>query len=48
MKRLLWLLLALAPPGAGHAEGIAFSTFTLDNGLRVILSRDASVPVTAV
>jgi predicted Zn-dependent peptidase len=46
---LLAVLVAAAPAGAAEtAPRIDFSTFTLANGLRVVLSRDASVPVAAM
>jgi predicted Zn-dependent peptidase len=46
---LLAVLLAAVPAGAAEtAPRIDFSSFTLANGLRVVLSRDASVPVAAM
>ncbi len=47
---LLASLLAAVPAGAAEpaAPRIDFSSFTLANGLRVVLSRDASVPVAAM
>jgi len=47
---LLASLLAAVPAGAAEpaAPRIDFSSFTLSNGLRVVLSRDASVPVAAM
>jgi len=46
---LLAALLAAVPAGAAEsAPRIDFSSFTLSNGLRVVLSRDASVPVVAM
>ena len=47
----LWALLAAVPAAAAPeaaAPRVEFSSFTLRNGLRVILSRDASVPVVAM
>ena len=45
--RGIWLAaLLIAAPAA--AQRIEFSSFTLTNGLRVLLSRDASVPVVAL
>ncbi|MEQ1917605.1 MAG: pitrilysin family protein, partial [Elusimicrobiota bacterium] len=49
--RLLLLLALLSGVPAGAAETaprIDFSSFTLANGMRVLLSRDASVPVVAM
>jgi len=49
--RLLLLLTLFCGVQAGAAETaprIDFSSFTLSNGLRVLLSRDASVPVVAM
>ena len=47
--RVALLALALAVPALGaQAPRIDFSTFTLANGLRVVVSRDASVPVAAL
>lgn len=49
MRAALLALLLAAPAGALEtAPRIDFSSFTLANGLRVILSRDASVPVVAM
>lgn len=48
MKSLLLAALLASPAAAQTASRIDFSTFTLANGLRVVLSRDASVPVAAV
>lgn len=49
MKALLMAALLAAPAAAETAAPrIDFSTFTLTNGLRVVLSRDASVPVVAM
>ena len=42
------LLLAAAPGAAQQAGNIPIETYRLDNGLRVILSQDRSVPVVAV
>lgn len=41
-------LLAAAPSVRAAAPRIDFSSFTLANGMRVVLSRDASVPVVAM
>src|SRR3990167_616783 len=51
MRALLWpVVFAAAAAGAAEpaAPRIDFSSFTLTNGLRVVLSRDASVPVVAM
>lgn len=50
MKRLLPLLglLAAAVPAAAQEVSIPHTTFTLPNGLRVIVSEDHSTPVVAV
>ncbi|MDD5302143.1 MAG: pitrilysin family protein [Elusimicrobia bacterium] len=47
---LLSAVLACVPAGAADiaAPRVDFSSFTLSNGLRVVLSRDASVPVVAM
>ncbi|MCA9542998.1 MAG: insulinase family protein, partial [Myxococcales bacterium] len=46
--RVLILLLALASLAAAPAPEIPVETYTLDNGLTVILSRDDRLPVVAV
>ena len=51
MRALLAAVLLAAVPAAASetaAPRIDFSSFTLANGLRVVLSRDASVPVVAM
>lgn len=51
MRRALALAALLAVPAGARdaaAPRIDFSSFTLANGLRVVLSRDASVPVVAL
>ena len=47
---LLLALLVAVPSGAADtaAPRVEFSSFTLQNGLRVVLSQDASVPVVAM
>lgn len=42
------VLAAASPAGAQEAGEIAFESYTLDNGLRVILHEDHSTPVVAV
>ncbi len=42
---VLSALVAFAGKKAGHIE---YEEFTLDNGLRVILSEDKSVPIVAI
>ncbi|OGS39714.1 MAG: hypothetical protein A2506_03855 [Elusimicrobia bacterium RIFOXYD12_FULL_66_9] len=39
--------LAVLAASPSRAEGVDFSSFTLSNGMRVLVSRDASVPVVA-
>lgn len=50
MKAILTALLLAAVPAAAEtaAPRVEFSSFTLANGLRVVLSQDASVPVVAM
>ncbi len=48
MKRLVVPLLLLAAPLAAQEVNIPHSTFTLGNGLRVIVAEDHSTPVAAV
>jgi zinc protease len=49
MKRLVVLMLALAAaPAAAQEVSIPHTTFTLPNGLRVIVAEDRSTPVAAV
>jgi zinc protease len=48
MKRLVVPLLLLAAPLAAQEVSIPFTTFTLNNGLKVIVAEDHSTPVAAV
>jgi zinc protease len=48
MKRLVVPLLLLAAPLAAQEVSIPYTTFTLDNGLKVIVAEDHSTPVAAV
>src|SRR5688572_9129611 len=48
MKRLVLLLNLLALPAAAQQVSIPHTTFTLPNGLRVIVAEDHSTPVAAV
>ena len=48
MKRLVLLLTLLAPPLAAQQVSIPHTTFTLPNGLRVIVAEDHSAPLAAV
>jgi len=48
MKRLVVPLLLLAAPLAAQEVSIPYTTFTLPNGLKVIVSEDHSTPVAAV
>jgi zinc protease len=48
MKRLVLLLTLLAVPAAAQQVSIPHTTFTLPNGLRVIVAEDHSAPVAAV
>ncbi|HEY0019458.1 MAG TPA: pitrilysin family protein [Longimicrobium sp.] len=48
MKRLVLLLNLLAAPVAAQQVSIPHTTFTLPNGLRVIVAEDHSAPVAAV
>ncbi|HEU0013640.1 MAG TPA: pitrilysin family protein [Longimicrobium sp.] len=48
MKRLVLLLSLLAVPAAAQQVSIPHTTFTLPNGLRVIVAEDHSTPVAAV
>jgi zinc protease len=48
---ILWIALLLLVTAGAHAQdrpSLDLRTFTLDNGLRVILARDTSAPVAAV
>ena len=48
MKRLVVPLLLLAAPLAAQDVSIPYTTFTLQNGLKVIVAEDHSTPVAAV
>ena len=48
MKRLVLLLSLLAAPAAAQQVSIPHTTFTLPNGLRVIVAEDHSAPLAAV
>jgi len=48
MKRLVVPLLLLAAPLAAQEVSIPYTTFTLNNGLKVIVAEDHSTPVAAV
>jgi zinc protease len=48
MKRLVLLLNLLALPAAAQQVSIPHTTFTLPNGLRVIVAEDHSAPIAAV
>jgi zinc protease len=48
MKRLILLLNLLALPAAAQQVSIPHTTFTLPNGLRVIVAEDHSAPLAAV
>jgi zinc protease len=48
MKRLVLLLSLLAAPAAAQQVSIPHTTFTLPNGLRVIVAEDHSTPLAAV
>ncbi|HEX6369624.1 MAG TPA: pitrilysin family protein [Longimicrobium sp.] len=48
MKRLVLLLSLLALPAAAQQVSIPHTTFTLPNGLRVIVAEDHSAPLAAV
>ncbi|HEX8694951.1 MAG TPA: pitrilysin family protein [Longimicrobium sp.] len=48
MKRLVLLLALAATPAAAQDVSIPHTTFTLPNGLRVIVAEDHSTPVAAV
>ena len=48
MKRLVLLLSLLAAPAAAQQGSIPHTTFTLPNGLRVIVAEDHSAPLAAV
>lgn len=48
MKRLVPLLCLLAAPAAAQQVSIPHTTFTLPNGLRVIVAEDHSAPLAAV
>src|SRR5207253_5851555 len=48
MKRLVVPLLLLAAPLAAQDVSIPYTTFTLGNGLKVIVAEDHSTPVAAV
>jgi zinc protease len=48
MKRLALLLTLAAAPAAAQEVSIPHTTFTLPNGLRVIVAEDRSTPVAAV
>jgi zinc protease len=48
MRALILAACLAAPAAAQEAPRVDFSSFTLPNGLRVLLSRDPSVPVAAM
>lgn len=48
MKRLLPLLGLLATPAVAQEVSIPYTSFTLDNGLRVIVHEDRSTPIAEV